>query len=236
MLTRLLLLPVLPCLLACTAWAETAGHPAGDADPRNRVSFQVDRDRAVENDRVTATLRVTDEDGSAAALAERINQTMTWALAKARNTDGIEVRSGGYQTFPVTHEGKIRRWRASQELILESGSVDELTDLVGTLQEKLALAGLAFSVSAERRRGVEDELIDAALAAFLARAERIAKTLGAQGFEIVQIGIGGGGRPTPVVQRSMAMAESVRTAPAVEAGTSRVGVNVHGTIELRGRP
>jgi len=145
------------------------------------------------------------------------------------------VKSGGYSTHPVHEKGKLRRWRASQDLILESGDVEAVTKLVGTLQSELQLRSIGFSVSPERRRGIEDELVAEVLAAFRARAEIVRRSLGARSYEIVQISINtqGGAPPRPVRMMAMEMASASQVrAPALEGGSSRIVVHASGTIEF----
>jgi predicted secreted protein len=212
--------------------AGTAG--AADDNPLRRVSFGVESGRDVANDWLRASLAVTGEDPDPAALADRINRTMEWALGRAKQEKRVQVESGGYATHPVYEDGRIRRWRASQQLWIEGADFDAATALLGELQSRLQLQSLDFSVSPEQRREVEDALIEEALAAFKARADLVRRNLGASGYEIVQLGIDTGGGmppPRPVMMRAMA-AEAKTAAPAVEAGTSRVSVGIHATIEL----
>jgi predicted secreted protein len=218
--------------LAIVASVACAGE---DADPMHRVSFQVERSREVANDRITAVVGITAEDPDSARLAERINKTMGSALATAKARGGITVKSGGYSTHPVHQDGKLRRWRASQDLILESSDVQAVTELVGELQGELQLRSIQFSISPERRRAVEDELIAEVLAGFRARADLVREHLGAKHYEIVTISVNTqGGGPRPVMRMAAMEVASSRAAsvPALEGGSSRMVVHVNGTIEL----
>jgi predicted secreted protein len=202
-------------------------------EPSDRVQFSVERSREVANDWVRAVLGVTETDPDPAALADRVNRSMAWALEIARAAKGVTAKSGGYHTSPIYDEGKLRRWTASQELLLESADAGALSDLVGRLQERLQLRGLVFEVSPERRREVEDELIAEALAAFRERAEIVRKAFGASGWGVGQIAIDSGGAPPPMPQMLAMRAEMAEVAPpAVEPGSSRVSVHVTGSIEL----
>ena len=229
-------LGVITALGLSVAAAPAARADDEDAEKLRRVSFSVERETEVENDRATAVLAVTGEDEDAAKLAGRVNETMAWALETARSAQDVRARSGGYQTYPVDHEGRIRRWRSRQELVLESEDLEALTRLVGELQSRLELASLGFSASPEQRRAAEDRLIAEALAAFQARAARVTESLGAAGYELVHVGLDSGGQgPFPLVRGSGdMMAMEARVAPpAVEAGTSRVVVTASGTVALR---
>jgi predicted secreted protein len=225
--------------LALPVGALGLGRPAAAAEngPDRRVGFSVERSREVANDWVTAVLSVTHEDPKPAEVAARINRDMTWALdlAKARTT--VRTRSGGYSTFPVQDpkRGDVRHWRGMQEVVLESGDVEAVTALVGELQERLQVQSLAFSVSPEQRRKVEEELVAEALRGFQDRAELVRKSFGATGYRLVEVQVGtGGGGPPPVRPMMRAMAASAEMMPpAVEGGTSEITVSASGSIELK---
>ena len=218
-------------LLAAAA-APAAAH---ESDPAmHRVSFQVERSREVANDWATAVIGVTDEDSDAARLADRVNQTMRWALGVAKEASGVEVRSGGYQTHPVHENGKITRWRASQELLLESGDVEALSTLLGKLQSRLLLRSISFGVSPETRRETEETLVAEALTAFQARAKRVRERLGARDHALVSLSIHTptGGLPPRPMQMRASFAEADVAPPAFEGGQSTLSATVDGTIEL----
>jgi predicted secreted protein len=225
--------------IAIAALALLAGAvPAsGDSeDARNRVSFRVERSREVENDWVSAVIGVTFEDSDPARLADRINGDMSWALETAQARQGIRVRSAGYRTFPVEDpkRAQLRRWRGSQDLIVEGADAKLVSDLLGELQSRLQLRSIVFRVSPERLQTVETELVDEALDAFRARAEDVRAKLGARGYEIVHIQVETPGGPpvTPVRMQAMARAEAGVTPPALEGGTSTLRVAANATIEL----
>ncbi len=204
-----------------------------DGGASNRIEFQVERSRQIANDRIRAVVGVTDEDVDAAVLADRVNRAMAWALETARANPAVEARSGGYRTTPITDKGKLRRWRASQDLVLESDDVAAVSALVGTLQSRLQLRGISFSVSHEKRREVEDALIEAALAAFRARADLVRKSLDKRGYEIVRASVyTAGAAPIRSMRAESAMLGARVTAPALEGGRSEISVRVNGTIEL----
>ncbi|MDH3513988.1 MAG: SIMPL domain-containing protein [Gammaproteobacteria bacterium] len=204
-----------------------------DAPRYNQVHFQIERSRAVENDRMQAVLAATAEDDSAARLADQINRTMDWALKAAKTKSNTETRTGGYRTHPVYDKEKIRRWRATQELIIEGSDFAELGSLIGQLQERLQVTSINFSVSAGKRRAAEDGLIAQALEAYQQRADLVRKQLAAKGYRIVEISINtGGGQPVPLM-RGLAMETAAVAPPALEAGTSTLTLIVGGTIELQ---
>lgn len=204
------------------------------AQPMHRVEFQVERSRDVANDLVTALLRVTHDDADPARLAGRVNGDVRWALELVRKETGVEVESGAYYTNPIRERERITGWTASQEILLTTRDTAALTRLVGQLQERLQLSWLHFSVSVERRRSVEDELIREALEAYAKRAELIRSQLGAASHELVYLSVNASGTGPPVPAPYAEGRFSAKVAePSVEAGTSSVSVAVSATIELR---
>jgi predicted secreted protein len=218
-------------LAALSSFVETSAAHEVDR-PMNQVSFQVSSTRDVANDWAVATVGVTEEDSDSARLADRVNETMRWALDVAKRAKGVEVRSGGYQTHPMYDDGKIVRWNASQDLRLESADVEALSELLGELQSRLLLRGVSFEVAPETQRKIEKELVSEALAAFRVRAKHVQGDLGARDHAIVALNIDTprGGHPAPMM---MEMQAAKRVAPpAFEGGESTLAVNVHVTIEL----
>jgi predicted secreted protein len=218
--------------LVMLAWNAPYGASADDAhEPGRRVRFSVESAREVPNDWIRVVVGVTEEDADAAAVADRVNRAMTWALEQARGEKSVQARSSGYHTQPVIHDGKLRRWRASQDLVLEGADPDAMTMLLGKLQSRLQLRSFTFSVSDEQRRAIEESLVEEALAGFRARADLVRRSLEARRYTIDEISIDTGRGGGPVLR--MAMESSSRVAaPAAAAGTSRVSVTVHGTIAL----
>jgi len=224
-------------LLLCSASVVfSAASSAETAIAEDQVSFQVEVGRDVGNDRMVAVLNATAEEKKPANVADRINSTMAWALEQARADKSVTSRSGGYQTYPVYDDDrKIVRWRGRQELQLEAQAVDQLSQLVGTLQSRLQLQSLQFSVSPDRRQQVENELIERALEAYQARAEIIRKSLGAKTYRLMDINIHSSGRGPVIPVRAetvSTMSRSSVSKPALEQGTSRVNVQVSGKIRL----
>jgi len=220
--------------LASVVFSATAAAETAVAE--DQVSFQVEVGREVGNDRMLAILNATAEEKKPADLADRINSTMAWALDQTRANKQVTLRSGSYQTYPVYGDNrKIVRWRGRQELQLESQDVDQLSQLVGTLQSQLQMQSMQFSVSHDRRQQVENELIEQALEAYQARAEIVRKSLGAKTYKLLDINIHSAGRSPVIPMRAEAVSTMSRSSvskPALEQGTSRVDVQVSGKIRL----
>jgi predicted secreted protein len=222
-------------LLGVALLAGAPAFAAQDEKPKDQVSFRVEAAREVPNDWIAATLGVEEESTDLPGLAARVNQRMATALALAKTDARLTVASGAYQTHPVYDKTRIARWRASQDLTIETPEVAALADMAGKLQAQgLLLRGVAFSVAPETKKRVDDELTVEALSVFRERAGLIARGLGRRGWNLVSLTLGESGMPVPfVLQRSAAMeAAAPDVAPSFESGRSTVRIEVNATIEL----
>lgn len=221
-------------LLLCLA--VSAGTGLADDDLRyNQVRLQSQQTESVSNDTMHVTLQTYAEMQDPAKLAARINQEMEWALAQVKQVQGVKLRTGSYQTWPVTRKEVTTGWRGQQDLVLESRDTQGLSRLAGQLQARLQIKSMNFTVSDEKRVTVENRLIDLALNAFKERAGIVGDNLKAGGYRIVELNVGTStARPPMLHQARMAsMSMEAGDAVAVEGGESDVRVTVSGTIELK---
>jgi predicted secreted protein len=230
-------MPAMRSTILAVACAVAAALPAAaEGEPvHNQVSFSVERTREVENDWVTALVGATHESTDPAEVASRVNEAVSWGMGLAKATPGVRVRTGGYTTRPLTDPkgAQLQRWRGTQTLVLEGADAGVLSELIGRLQARLQVQSISFSVSPERQREVQEELIDEVLAAFRARAERVRTQLGAKGYAIVSIHVDSSGSSPPVPMRGAVMMAEARVAPPpLEAGTTTLAASAHATVEL----
>jgi predicted secreted protein len=201
----------------------------------NQVRLQSQQTEAVSNDTMHVSMNTYAEMQDPAKLAAKINNDMEWALQQAKQVQGVKVKTGSYQTWPITRKEVTTGWRGQQDLVLESADTETLSRLVGQLQGRLQIKSMSFTVSDEKRAGVENRLIGAALDAFKQRAGIIGNNLKASGFRIVEINVNTSTQRPPMLRqaRMATMSMEASDAVAVEGGESDVSVTVNGTIELR---
>ena len=93
---------------------------------------------------------------------------------------------------------------------------------------------MRFIVSPNQQQIREALLIDQALDQFKDRALRIQQRLGAKGYEIMSLKVGGSDNPLPRPMERMSVARVEGGTPlAGDAGTSRQTLRVHAVIQLR---
>lgn len=226
---------VLGLALVAMGHAGPAVAGEGGGDHYDRVSLRAERSRQVTNDRVQAQFGITLEDTDAVELQYRVNEIMNWATEVATHYDDVEAQTGGYRAHPVYDKNQqIDHWRATQELRIQSGNMERVTELVRVLQTRVVLQSVSFSVSPELAEAVENELIGEAIDAFQARAELVRTSLGAGKYRIVHVQIQTSGTvPQPRPIRAMSAMMESSAGPVLEPGTSTITVGVDGTLELR---
>lgn len=199
----------------------------------DRIHLSASAQQQVDNDTIIATLYAEEEGSTPSRLADSINKKIKRAVDTLKKHRDIKLQTNSYTTSPVYHKNKINRWRVRQSIRLESQNMAKVSELLGELQQTLALQGMHFAVSPQLKTQTDDALITEALAAFEQRANLIAKQLRRNAYKIVDINVStaGGGRNYKNYAR-VAMMESSVAAPAVEAGEQTMQVTVSGNIEL----
>ncbi len=201
----------------------------------DHVMLQVSAQQDVENDLLIASVYAEHQASTQREVAADVNEAIQWALEMAKATADVKVQTTQYNTYPIYEKhNRIVGWRARQALRLESQDAEALSELIGKLQDKLAVESISYDVSNDARERAEERLIREALAKFRNRALLVAQQLQREGYRIVHMSVNSQGRrPAPVTYRGRAMAAEVAMDdPAVEAGTQALTVSVDGTIEL----
>jgi len=192
----------------------------------------------VPNDLKSVNLVAQSTGSDAAELANKINATMAWAVSNLKRFTNIETRTLDYQTYPQYERNgsRIKGWTASQSIQLESDDFEQAGKAIQFLQERMQVQGMHLKAKPETRERAEDELINTALEAFKRRAQLVQTNMGAPAYRIMNLSINTNGsrvhyRGMESMQGSVADM-SVSSAPAIEAGTSTVSVNINGRIQL----
>jgi predicted secreted protein len=207
---------------------------AHDNEPLfNQVNLQAQAEREIPNDQLTVMLAVEEEGKEATKIAKKINQDMDWALNIVGKKSEVDSRTQAYNTYPIYDKRTVIGWRAIQQLELKSTKITELSELVGKLQDRLQVKNMRFSPTRETRERYENELIEEAMIAFKQRVDIIKKHMDEKNVRIVNMHVNtGGGHNRPVYAESRMMAMDSKSAPAVEAGTSKITVTVSGSVQF----
>lgn len=214
-----------------------AANETAERDKGTTVEFSAEASKPAPNDLAVANLYAEDNGPSPAAVAAQVNRRIAAALEKAKAQADVKAQSAGVSTWPIYGKegtGQIESWRMRAEIRLESRNIAAMSDLIGALQQDLALSQVSMQPAPETRRKAIDEATVEAIRAFEARARLVAGSLGRE-FRIRHLSIGdSGGYQPPFYPRMQASAmKSADAVPAaLEGGESQVSVNISGRIEL----
>lgn len=221
--------------MVCAATAQTA--PLVPASNQSILHLSETAQRDVPRDLLRATLAAEAIDPDAGKVQSEINQRMSAAIARAKQTTGVAVETGGYNVYRETPDKQPTRWHGSQTVTLTSKDFAALLNLIGTLQQQgLVTQELAPDISPEARQSVEDALTDEALTRLKQRADRIAATAGVKLQGIRSLTVGNVNAPPPIIRPMMRMAAAAAPAPApppvAEAGDATVSITATAEFAL----
>ena len=227
-------------MLPLLAGLGLSGHTLADTLNYNQVSLRAEVQQSVNNDTLTVTLFVEDQDADAAKLANRITTRLNQGLETARKNSDIRVSSGNRYSQPIYDEKSknIQAWRERGEIRLEGTDFASSSGTMGELLGNLNLGSMQFSLSPAGRSATEDELIKRAIAAFRQRADIATQSLGGEGYRVVQLNLNTqfmSPRPYALSAARMrvASADAEMAAPAVEGGEADVQISADGIIEVQ---
>lgn len=210
---------------------------AEDNNPYNRVDFNVEASREVQNDLLVAQMAIDVEDKLPASVAQKLNLALNDALKKAAKYTNVKTTSGNQNTYPIyTNNSRINGWHGRGELRLESRDFKAAGELIAELQATLQLGNVNFTIAHDTRRKIENDLITEAIHVFQTRAEAVQAAMGAKSYKTVHFSINQGGSQQPypmaAMMRGAAMSDAVAT-PEFAGGDSRLTVQINGTIEAQ---
>lgn len=203
-----------------------------EADRLPTVSFSASGTASAANDLAQATAYAEITGGQPRDVAAQVNEQVAAALALAKSYPSVRTRTGATNTWPVYAKDSrtISAWRMRSSITLESNDIPALSELVGKLQDRLAVESLVLMPSPDTRAAAEDAATKNALAAFEARARLVSETL-KKHYRIKELNIGGHNVGFPVVAAMRGAAMEMKPAP-IQAGNSDISIEVNGTIEL----
>lgn len=200
----------------------------------DRIRLSVSASAQLENDTMLATVYALEEGGDVTELSAMVNKRIRRGLDLVKKHSEIKHQTNTYTSRPVYSNNKIKGWRVSQSLRLESQAITIMSNVLGKLQSELALQSMQFTISPASKDKQDEKLIDEALESFGNRARQVVKKLGHKNYKIVDINISTSAARDIQPQypmRAMSMSK-VESEPAVSAGEQMVSVTVNGIIEL----
>lgn len=228
---------IIPLSMADVSHAHESGETL-----YNVFSLSSEATTEVDNDLMVATLVVQAEDKDSAVLASKVNGVMTWATDVLRPYTMLKSKTRDYQTYPRYDTSQARRligWRGSQTIQIETDDFKAAGKAIQKLQEYLQVQSIQLAAKPSTREAASDALINEALTAFKDRARLVQRNMGAKGFKVLDVNIQSDASRAPMFESLMQTNDMMRSSmaaevaePAIEAGTSRVTVQVFGRVQL----
>lgn len=207
------------------------------------INFSASERRSMPQDLLVASLRIEAVDKTdPVAVQKEINEAMTKALEIVKKESSFKVSTGSYSVYrnefqtiinEKTGEAKTEsEWRGSQTLDIESKDSAKLLEAVGKIQNLgFAMNNLGYTLSAELLEKTQDELMVLALKKLQNKAAVVAKTLGKEKVDLVDVNIDMGGPFIPAYKTMMARSEgyaadAMAPPPVADAGETDVTMTV----------
>ena len=205
---------------------------AGEDTHYDRINLSASAREEVKSDTVVAVLYAQEEGDTLAPLSDRVNRRIRQAIKQGKAVDGVEIRTLGYTTQPRYQKQRLTGWLVRQSIQLKTRDIDAMGNLLGKLQNDLALQSMGYRVSAQHLDAIKERLTEQAIESFKQRAENVTRQWGRKDYRLVSMSINDGN--PPVAPRAYAVMEdrAMSAPPAIEPGTQTVLVSVSGTIEL----
>lgn len=226
-------------MLAFAGLLLAPGVFAGERGPDyDMISLQADARAEVPNDLLVASLYVEKTMTDSTQLAAEVNKTLNEGIRLVHEFPGVKIESGQQSTWPVYEaKNRLAGWRTRAELRVESKDLDEAARAIAKLQSSMQMGNMSFVLSPDTADATSNRLIDGALKAFRARADIVAKSMGASGWRAVNLNINTEGNRPPMPVYRMAAPAAMAAAGAVPpqetaGGTSDITVTVNGTVQL----
>lgn len=200
------------------------------------VNLDASASRDVDNDELVTRLQVIEDGRDPAQLTDLVNQKTALVLDAVKNFKDIEAETSSYNTRPIYKNGTISSWQVSQQLTLETGNFDQMSQFIADISSLANIQAMQFQVSDDKAEQVKQALLKQAIANFRDKASLVASEFDRSGYELVNLSIDGNYfSPRPVMERGAMMSADVASkgAPAALAGGSNeVSVTVRGSIQL----
>lgn len=223
--------------LALTSWSSLA--MAEETFLKNVLHIQAEASQDVANDQMKAVLYIERSDKNPTQLATQINQLLNNAVQIAKKYPQVQLQTGSQNTQPIYDDNnlKLKQWRTRAQIELTGQDFKATSQLISELQEQFNTQSIGFSVSDQKRKQVEDELMVTASKNFQQRAQLLSKAWNAKGYQLGQVNINTNYYQPPVMYRSEMMMASPKMADAVPAqdvqsGESKLSVSANGSIQL----
>lgn len=228
--------PVMP------VWAQNPSAPlmpqVTQMAPLQVLHLSASAQTEVPQDWLVMTLAVQREGLQAPAVQKQLNAVLSAALAVASplaKPGALDVSTGEMNVSPrYGREGKISGWMGAAQLVLQGRDAVQIATLAARLQD-LTVAHIDWRLSPEQKGEAEARIQAEAVSAFQRKAQTLTQQFGFAAYTIkeVRVNTQEAAEGSFMPRLAMASMDAASAPVATKAGTSRVVVNITGSLVLR---
>lgn len=250
---RTLLLSALTVLaFAAPAFADDDNTIAMPPAGTTILNLSTTETTKLSQDTLNANLQYEKIGATSAEVQDEINKAVAAAIAESRKVSDVKTSTGYYNVYmyddaeggtdPKTGRALkvVRKWRGSQSIQLEGMNPTALLELAGKIQGMgFTMNGLTYSLSPEKAKTVQDDLMQKALKKIGDKAKIAQTALGKGGYDILDVNIDGASPPVYPMYKTMRMDMAVAASapematPTAQAGETEVSMTVNARVLLK---
>jgi predicted secreted protein len=220
--------------LAPAVGAAAQGVPAVAASAA-LLQFDASARADVLPDRAIAVFVAQRQGSDVAALNAEVAGLLDAGLKLARGVPGIVAQTGSFQTSPQFADNRQTGWSVQAQLIVRCADAAALGRLAGQLAQTLQVQSVGAEFSDALQQREQQQLTQAAIAAFRARAQAAARDFGYCCYALRDVNVGSlqGAEPGPrPLLRAFAAAAPNGAEVPIDPGTRSLSVVVSGSVQL----
>ena len=203
------------------------------------ISLDASATEEVANDEMVTTLEVFEDGKDVGKLSDLVNKKTTLLLDAVKEYQAVKAETTNYNTNPIYDDGDIKSWQVSQQITLETGDFEQMSQLLADINSLAHIQSMQFRVSDKQVEAVKKSLLKEAIQNFRNKADEIKNQFDSSDYKLVSLSVNGNNyRPMPMMARQQSYAVSAASAKeaapaALSGGTNEVSVQVNGTIQLQ---
>lgn len=214
------------------------------------INVQVSTEQHIQNDLMKVSLYALNEGKDPKTISAENTQVINKAIARAKQTPGIDVAISGRVMSPQygdkkviqdgfeSHHSTLVGFQEKVDLTLSSQDMPALSALIAQLTDELNLGGVDFSVTTATRLEQEQKTTRQTIEAFHEKARQITQAMGLQQYSVKNMHVSplsSAPQYRPMLMKAEVMRADV--APmAADGGNSVMQQTVSGEIVLQDKP
>jgi predicted secreted protein len=193
--------------------------------------------KRVIQDKARATIRIETQSGKTTEVKSFIEDKVNKTLAIAKDFPKVSIIKGRYALHRQYNPKSKRQdlWIGSQSLVMDSYSTEQITHLIGRLEELDLIGTVQYYLSEGKQSDYKDDLIAKAMKAIHKRAKKMAKQLKYQRVHIAEVTMESAVRYAPYsgTHRILAQQNMMASAPSpVASQKDEIGITVSAVVYL----